>query len=54
MMRKVIGLVPVIGFLGVGGVLATSHPGFAVRVVNYFYFVVFASVLFSLAYEKKK
>ena len=39
--------------LGVGVLLVTSHPGFAIRVGNYAYFLLVISVVFGLVKNEK-
>lgn len=44
-----------LGFLAVGGLLATGHSGFATKFVSYLYFLILVSVFWSLSrHEIKK
>lgn len=40
--------ISLLGFLGVGGLLLTNHPGFAIKVTNYLFFLL----LVGITYEK--
>lgn len=42
------------GFLAIGFLLATGHPGFAIKFTNYLYFLLLVSVFASLATNGKK
>lgn len=43
-------IVTLLGFVGVGILLLTNHPGFAIKVTNYLFFVLFAVIVYEKVY----
>ncbi|MEK7169188.1 MAG: hypothetical protein AAB778_04200 [Patescibacteria group bacterium] len=41
-----------LGFLGVGGLLLTNHPGFAIKVTNYLFSIILIDVIYEKFIEK--
>lgn len=48
MILKLFLIVALLGFVGIGILLFTNHPGFAIKICNYLFFVI----LITLFYEK--
>lgn len=42
---KVLIAVSLLGFLGVGALLLLGHPGFAIKITNYLFFLLAAGVV---------
>lgn len=42
------------GFVAVGVLLFTNHPGFAIKITNYIYYTLFIGVVFELFDHAKK
>ncbi|EKD94492.1 MAG: hypothetical protein ACD_26C00034G0027 [uncultured bacterium] len=40
------------GFLCVGGLLLTNHPGFAIRIINYLFFIILIGVIYEKFIKK--
>lgn len=47
-MGRILISISLAGFLVAGGLLLTSHWGFAIKIINYLFFVI----LFGVLYEK--
>lgn len=41
-----------LGFLGVGGLLLTNHPGFAIKITNYLFFILFVGIIYERFFKK--
>ncbi len=53
MLRNLLLLFSLAGFLVVGFLLATNHPGFAIKITNYLYVLLLVSVLWQVLYDTK-
>lgn len=40
------------GFVAVGILLLTNHPGFAIKLCNYLFFILLAGLLYEKFYKK--
>lgn len=53
MLSKLLLTISILGFFGVGLLLFTNHPGFAIKTSNYLFFILIAGVIASeVKYEK--
>lgn len=51
---KLLLTISLIGFLGIGGLLLTNHPGFAIKISNYLFFVLCLGIVLSYIYNDQK
>jgi len=51
MILKSLLTISLLGFLGVGVLLLTNHPGFAIKVTNYLFFILFAGIVYEKIYK---
>lgn len=45
-------IIPFIGFLLVGLMLLTGHPGFAIKICNYLFFIILVGVIYEKFIKK--
>lgn len=38
--------ISLLGFLVVGGLLLTNHPGFAIKITNYLFFLLLVGIIY--------
>lgn len=40
------------GFIAVGILLLTNHPGFAIKITNYLFFILFVGIIYERFFKK--